>query len=208
MRRFPPTETSRARRLFHALAPCLTICLLALGVGCATMSHHDDQSTVRTTDAITVIVPESVEHHEVHHPLPPQCASGCDVVPPAMLLTLEEQALDALMAEVQSRPVGEESDALHQLLFYADQTRVQLDEDRGPLDEEHAAWLGRELAITSAEIAMRVRDEEGIIRASLPAREVPLGKKQHLSLEAPGYGALVASGTLLRVSTYYVWTRI
>jgi hypothetical protein len=205
----PLTPThARGRRVVRLIGCGLTLGGLALSVGCAADANARRTSTAPASDAVTVIVPDGVETHHVHHPLPAQCASGCDAVPPAMLMTLDDAQLDALLAEVQAAPVREESDALHQLLFYADQTRLRLEDTTAPLDAPHVAWLREELAVTRAEIAMRVRDEAGVVKASLPAREVPLGKKQHLSLEAPGYGALVASGTLLRVSTYYVWTRV
>jgi hypothetical protein len=181
-------------------ASLLLLSLLAFSTLCACASRQPRD--------IRVYVPEP-PHASKAHKLPPQCASGCAVVPDAVRKVLDDDALDALLVTYADSPAGEDSDALSELLFYASQTRARLAEDDRPtLPGDHEAVLRRELARTTARIELRVIDEHGQVRAWMDATRVPLGEKQHIHLDNKNLPGVTASGTVLRTSLYHLWTRI
>lgn len=164
--------------------------------------------TTPTPRDVRVYIPEGA-HVDKPHKLPSQCASGCSVKPDAARRVLSDEELDTLLTAYGQANPAEESEALNELLFYAGQARVRLDEPGRPqLSDAHLRFLGRELGRTTARIEMRVVDEHGVVRAWLPEKRVPLGEKQHLHLEDKALPGLIASGTVLRTSLYHLWTRI
>jgi hypothetical protein len=178
-----------------------TLVLLAtvLAVGCASVPKED---------GFSVFVPPAPGSSDPHV-LPSQCASGCDVKPKSVQRRLSDEEIDERLALVDATPVGSESDALDELLFYGAQVRARLGaEDAPTLSAAWHAFLTRELRRTYAVIEMRVVDENGEVRAWMAERRVPLGVKQHLHLDDKRLPGLEASGTVLRTSLYHLWTRI
>ena len=96
------------------------------------------------------------------------CTSGCTVSNhPTRELT--KPLFRQLLAEYAQQPIDETSPGLETLLYYGRQARQFLESDgTGPLDPERAAALRRELSRTHARISIRVVDEHGTVRASLP----------------------------------------
>lgn len=178
--------------------------LASLGVSaCTTSSPPPDRP-------ITVYVPgASAAPVDQHHPMPSQCASGCDVLPPALLVTLSDNAIAEHLAAYAKGAPDAPSQALDTLLFYASDTRAFLDAHPGALAQtRHRQTLQRELSRAQAEIELRVKDDSGVVRAFIPSLKVPLGQKQHLRLQHRALPGLVASGTVLRVGRDRLWTRI
>ena len=182
----------------------LSVSLLTLGVSaCATSSPPADRP-------IAVYVPgASAAPVDQHHPMPSQCASGCDVLPPALLVTLSAEAIAENLAAYAKGDPEAQSQALDTLLFYAADTRAFLDAHPSALSQTaHRQTLQRELSRAQAEIELRVKDDSGVVRAFIPSLKVPLGQKQHLRLQHRALPGLVASGTVLRVGRDRLWTRI
>lgn len=185
------------------------ICFALVLAACASPQMPGDE-----IGAFNVFVPTPPsDGHEVfaggaHHPIPKQCASGCDVAPAAIAEGISSQELEDAVRVFAAMPARMESVALDTLLFHAAATRDYLARGTGPLSAVHRARLERELARDHALIEFRLVDEHGVTRAWLEERAVPLGVKQHLDFAHERLPGLVASGTVVRVGTEHLWTRV
>ena len=136
------------------------------------------------------------------------CASGCAVSRhPTKELT--KTAFRQLLEQFEREPISEESHALETLLFFGRQTKELIMSDGiGPLDSQRAAALQHELSRTHALISIRVVDENGVVRSSLPPTSVPLDRRHVFSMNVNEVQPLVTSGTVKRVGLYHLWTRL
>ena len=187
----------------------LSALLAVLALGCATSSE-----TKPDVEAFNVFVPtppsDGQKHYAngAHHPIPKQCASGCDVAPATVLEGIDDEDLRAAFLTFAALPAGGESTALDTLLFHAVATTELMSQELLPLSPAHRARLLRELSRDHALISFRLVDEHGVTRAWLDERAVPLGIKQHLDFSHLRLPGLVASGTIVRVGTEHLWTRV
>jgi len=136
------------------------------------------------------------------------CASGCAVSRhPTKELT--KTVYRQLLGQFLREPISEDSHALESLLFYGRQTREMLSTvGIGPLDPQRAAVLQQELARTHAKISIRVVDENGVVRSSLPETSVSLDRRHVFSMNVNKVQPLVTSGTVKRVGLNHLWTRL
>lgn len=140
----------------------------------------------------------------------PAAAAGCDTsCESAHAHDLSDEDFALWLASYAADAPEEPGLALETLLFHGRHTREQLDRlGYGPLDEAHRAVLDRELARDAVVVEMRLLDEDGAVRALLPATEIPLVEKQHLALEGTGsLGQLITGGKVKRVGLAHLWTR-
>ena len=136
------------------------------------------------------------------------CASGCAASRhPTEELT--RARFEQLIAQYASDPMSEESLAFETLLYFGRQTREMLAQvDELALDPLRASVLARELAVTHAQISIRVVDEHGEIRTSLPPTSVPFDRRHVFDMDTNRVQPLVTSGTVKRVGLYHLWTRL
>lgn len=143
------------------------------------------------------------------HPHGPEvCPSGCAASRhPTSELT--GPRFRQLMAQFAHEPADETSPAFETLLYYGRQARKFVDsEGTSPLDPVRAAVLRRELSRTYARIAIRVVDQHGVIRTSLPPTRVPLDRRHVFEMETNNLQPLETSGTVKRVGLYHLWNRL
>lgn len=136
------------------------------------------------------------------------CASGCAVSHhPTERLT--RWRFQQLLADYAIEPLEEPGEAFETLLYFGRQASALLErEGTGALDPSRALLLQRELQRTSAEVSIRLVDESGIVRGSLPPTLVPLDRRHEFELEPHNLQPLIASGTVKRVGRDHVWTRL
>jgi hypothetical protein len=172
----------------------LTLSLLALvAAGCGTPQYQ-------------VIVPKPVQFSAAKKP---GCQGSC-MFTRAKADELSELQVDALLREASSKPVGEESEALDTLLFHDEETRQRLASGEAP--QLSPAWddfFRTELAKTQAYFTLRITDEHGQVRATVPETAMALGVKLHMEVEDGIHtGPFNANGTLVRVAKDRVWIRM
>jgi hypothetical protein len=136
------------------------------------------------------------------------CASGCAPnAHPTRPLTRSEY--ERLLKEFASQPISEESPALEALMYYNRQTRYFMDKyGTEPLDAERVALLRKELARDHAFVHIRVVDELGKIRVSMPPQRVPLDIRHEFYMDTHDLQPVVTSGTVKRVGLYHLWQRL
>ncbi len=136
------------------------------------------------------------------------CASGCAVSRhPTEELT--KTGYLQLLEQYLREPTNEDSEALEALLFYGRQTSAMIvNHGLGLLDRERAALLQDELKRTHAKIRIRVTDENGVVRSSLPQTSIPLDRRHVFLMDVNKVQPLVTSGTVKRVGLYHLWTRL
>ncbi len=136
------------------------------------------------------------------------CASGCAASRhPTDRLT--RPLFRRLMAQFAHQPADETSPAFETLLYYGRQAKEFVDsEGTSPLDPERAAVLRRELSCTHARISIRVVDEHGVVRTSLPPTRVPLDRRHVFEMDTNNLQPLQTSGTVKRVGLYHLWNRL
>ncbi len=136
------------------------------------------------------------------------CASGCALSRhPTERLT--DPQFEQLLADYAVEHTAEPGRALETLLYYGPQTAARLAHfGVGPLDSQHAALLQDELAYEHVDLSLRVVDEAGAVRASLPPTAVPLDRRHEFRLEPHNLQPLIASGTVKRVGHKHLWTRL
>jgi len=158
--------------------------------------------------------PELAPFVEIVAPEPPKnakasgCAAGCSLKDhPVEKLTLKKFN-QALVDYAASAPDAQ-SEGLERLLFHGEHTRELLQQyGAGPLPPAHRAFLSRELARTHAVVALRIVDDQGIVRASYGPQRVPIGHKEHLHADKlERIQPMEFNGTVMRVGLYHLWSR-
>jgi hypothetical protein len=136
------------------------------------------------------------------------CSSGCAVSRhPTGELTAP--VFRGLLSQFAREPMDETSRAFETLLFYGPQAKKLLDsEGSAPLDPVRASVLRGELSRTHARIAIRVLDEHGAVRTSLPPTRVPLDRRHVFVMDTHKVQPLETSGTVKRVGLYHLWNRL
>ena len=106
-------------------------------------------------------------------------------------------------------PMASASLPLETLLFYGGTTRDYLNGLEGlSLSTERRAFLLTELERDQVAIEMRVVDDQGRIRGTMQASDVPFGEKQHLRFKGTGtLGHLETGGRVKRVGLAHLWSR-
>ena len=145
---------------------------------------------------------------ELHHKVPEQCASGCNVPPEALRTRIDDELLIEHMQNFAARPIDEESKAVDNILFYAQQSKAILEAEVVHLPPAHLAYLERQLKRDRIEIALRLIDDEGVVRAELKKKIVPLAQKQSFRFVHKNLPGLISSGTTVRTGANYLWTRL
>jgi hypothetical protein len=136
------------------------------------------------------------------------CASGC-AASNHPTETLTKARFKQLMSEFSGQPIDETSLAYETLLYYGRQTSDLISsEGFGKLDPLRARALWHELTRTHALIAIRVVDEFGEVRTSLPPTKVPFDRRHVFDMDTNRVQPLVTSGTVKRVGLYHLWTRL
>lgn len=133
------------------------------------------------------------------------CLKGCavDPVPPP-----SADEIASLLEKVGVAAVGEASDAIEILLFHAEAVRSYVETKGTGLDPERDRHFRRELSRKHALVAMRIIDENGVVRARLDETRVPLGIKRHLKFDHyVRMQPLETNGTVVRVGLGHIWTR-
>ena len=136
------------------------------------------------------------------------CASGCAASHhPTEQLT--QSRFEQLLADYSVEPIDEAGEAFETLLYYGRQVTVLLERrGTGPLDSLRAVLLKQELARGHAEVSIRMVDESGVVRASLPPTLVPLDRRHEFELVPHNLQPLIASGIVKRVGRDHLWTRL
>ena len=136
------------------------------------------------------------------------CASGCAVSRhPTAKLTRSD--FRHLIEQFADDPIDETSKPYEELLFYGRQTLDMMNRyGVGALDENRENSLREELVRTQAKISIRVVDDDGEIRTSLPPTSVPLDRRHVFTMDVNNVQPLVTSGTVKRVGLYHLWTRL
>lgn len=137
------------------------------------------------------------------------CASGCAVSHhPTPRLTKDRSR--ALLAEYQQEPFDQESESLDALLYFGAQICFQLRNDslRDLLDADHLTYLEHELSRDRAIVSIRLLDQDGKVRAELPATGVPQHVRQVFECDVYDLQPLVCSGTVKRVGKNHIWQRL
>ncbi|MCP4804601.1 MAG: hypothetical protein GY913_07210 [Proteobacteria bacterium] len=169
--------------------------MLALLLACAT-------PTVETAEASAESAPSgSVD--------PADCKTTCSLGDHVEDDHLDHGQIGALFEMWNEQPVGEPTIELETLLFYAPDVLEHLAERGSPeLDTVHQAFLTRELARDRATMEMRLLAEDGTVRGTLVARDIPLKEKQHITFEGTGsLGHLETGGKVKRVGLDHLWSR-
>ena len=136
------------------------------------------------------------------------CASGCAASDhPTKELT--QRRFLQLLVDYSSEEIDPPGKAFEMLLYFGRQTRSLIgSEGTGSLDPLRVAVLKRELSYTHAVVSIRLVDEAGAVRASLPPTSVPLDRRHEFELESYDLRSLIASGTVKRVGRDHLWTRL
>lgn len=136
------------------------------------------------------------------------CASGCAASRhPTEELTRGH--FRRLLAEYSVESIEEPGEALETLLYFGRQAAAWLERDGAvPLDPVRANLLRYELKHDYAEVSIRLVDETGDVRASLPRTRVPLDRRHEFNLQPRNLQPLIASGTVKRVGRDHLWTRL
>ena len=150
--------------------------------------------------------------HDAHAMFEPHgeevCASGCAASRHPTKLLSEEYYLQ-LLSEVSIEPMDRTNNALESLLYYGAQTRMFIDSiGTGALDSDRARFLAEQLGVTHAKIAIRVTDEEGIVRTWLDPTRVPFDRRHVFEMQTNQLQPLVTSGTIKRVGLDHIWVRL
>lgn len=137
------------------------------------------------------------------------CQGGCSLVRHKED-ELTPAQIDALLRELDGRPVGEESLALDTVLFHDAEVRRRLASPDVPaISLAWRAWLDRELARQIAYFSLRITDERGRVRAQVPETAMALGSKLHMQVnDGDGTGPFNANGTVVRVGRDHLWIRM
>ncbi|MCH8923966.1 MAG: hypothetical protein IIA67_12560 [Planctomycetes bacterium] len=136
------------------------------------------------------------------------CSSGCAASShPTEKLTREN--FQQLLRRFAVEPMDETSLAFETLLYYGRQTRDMLaGQSSTGLDPLREELLRRELRRTHAKVSIRLVDEEGQVRASLPPTKVPLDRRHEFKMDVQRVQPLITSGTIKRVGLYHIWARL
>ena len=153
-------------------------------------------------------IPPPIAHRPVPEQ-PPACAAGC-AADPAPIPLLGLKTFNDLLDAFADDPMTGESDALETLLFHGERALELLRRGgAGPLDDERAAFLQRELTRTHALVEVRLVDEAGRERARFQPHRVLLGERVHTGFdETFDLQPLDYSGTVRRVGLHHLWTRL
>jgi hypothetical protein len=180
---------------FALLGVCVLL-LAGLGVGGWLLLAPDEPVPPREV----VIVDRTVT------PPKARCASCGDARHPTPELL--EAEFHKLMAQYAADNLTD-SEALDSLCFYGVQTRDMLAvHGTGPLDDDRAAFLRREVTRTHAYLSVRVIDDAGVERVTMMRKRVPFDIRCHH--EVDGVNDVTPpsiSGTLKRVGLYHIWAR-
>jgi hypothetical protein len=136
------------------------------------------------------------------------CASGC-AYNAAPTPKLSKEKYRQLLEQFAREPMDASSFALESLLYFNRQTRVLMaSEGTSPLDPAREAFLRSELQKTHAYIEIKMVDEYGVVRTSLPPTWVPLDRRHLFDMDETDLQDLETSGTVKRVGLDYLWTRL
>jgi hypothetical protein len=195
-------------RLVDSLVPPIKLDGFALsGDGGRPLGHHIEPGQGGLISVLDFDF-TSGQRAEFHAHGEKVCASGCAASShPTEKLT--EEVFRRLLSQYAHDPIDETSLALETLLYYGRQSQAMLRQLGGqPLDTLREEVLRKELTRQHAKVQIRVVDEEGEVRSSLPATRVPLDRRHVFSMKVNRVQPLVTSGTVKRVGLYHLWTRL
>jgi hypothetical protein len=175
---------------------------LALVAGLAVASHRPDEPR-------DVALPARNPDPVVDGAATPTCVSGCGVAADGSSeLTLAEYR--SLIKLYAREALGSEPRALETLLFHAEHTLRHVEAiGLSGLDDEHAAFLMRELGRDHGALEVRLLGTDGTVRLRLEPNAFPIGRKQHVRPEhVVDMAPPELSGTLQRVGLDHIWTRL
>lgn len=135
------------------------------------------------------------------------CQAGCLYVPGPGIS--DDAVLDNMKA-LRNVPVGEEAEALDNLLFYDEDTRrVIAKGDPLPLTADWQAFLVKQLLKRNVIFQLRVVDDEGKVRATVEPTLMALGVKRHMdTTNNVKVQPIDANGTMVRVGLNHIWYRM
>lgn len=135
------------------------------------------------------------------------CASGCALSRhPTPLLT--KKKFVELCKQYRAEEPKLESRSLDSLIFYGSQTARHLNTNPAALPKEHTAFLSHQLAASQLIVEIRVIEEGGRVRVSLPPTKVPQHIRQEFAMDVADLNTTITSGTLKRVGLNHVWQRL
>ena len=135
------------------------------------------------------------------------CASGCALSRhPTPVLT--KKRFMELCKQYRAEKPRVESQSLDSLIFYGSQTARQLKSNPAALPKEHTAFLSRQLDESQLIVELRVIEEGGRVRVSLPPTKVPQHIRQEFAMDVADLNTAITSGTLKRVGLNHVWQRL
>ena len=136
------------------------------------------------------------------------CASGCAASNhPTERLTRKH--FEQLIRRYAVGPMDETDLAFETLLYYGRQTReMMVGQSFSVLDPLRLEVLRHELRRPGAKVSIRLVDDEGNVRASLPPTKVPFDRRHEFKMDTNRVQPLITSGTIKRVGLYHIWARL
>ena len=189
-----------------------------LSLSGAVALNRDDDATVEAAQRESSFVApialpivsnrNQVRSRATSHPHGKQlCASGCAVSRhPTQLLT-KKRFLE-LCKQYRADEPGVDSESLDSLIFYGSQTVRHLKMNPSALPRKHFAFLSQQLDLSQLIVELRVIEEGGRVRVSLPPTKVPQHIRQEFAMDVADLNTTITSGTLKRVGLNHVWQRL
>ncbi|HJN76049.1 MAG TPA: hypothetical protein QGF58_19110 [Myxococcota bacterium] len=136
------------------------------------------------------------------------CKTTCSLGDQQEHIHLSDEEIEVLLQDWALQPIGEPTIELETLLFYFHDTEDWLADNVAPVDYAHLAFIERELARDHVTVEMRLLDEDGEVRGTLPPTDIPLKEKQHIVFDGTGsLGHLETGGKVKRVGLDHLWSR-
>ena len=161
------------------------------------------------TDFVSFLDKLNLDPRASFHPHGEQvCASGCAASNhPTERLTRKH--FEQLLRRYAVGPMDETNLAFETLLFYGRQTREMMaGQSDSVLDPLRLEVLRHELRRPGAKVSIRLIDDEGNVRASLPPTKVPFDRRHEFKMDTIRVQPLITSGTIKRVGLYHIWARL
>lgn len=161
------------------------------------------------TDLVSLLDEFSPDPRASFHPHGEQvCASGCAASNhPTERLTRKH--FEQLIRRYAVGPMDETDLAFETLLYYGRQTReMMVGQSLSVLDPLRLEVLRHELRRPGAKVSIRLVDDEGNVRASLPPTKVPFDRRHEFKMDVERVQPLITSGTIKRVGLYHIWARL
>jgi hypothetical protein len=144
---------------------------------------------------------------DIPTPIDFACAGGCETDGHDYVGELDEATFDAILAGLAGPENADREEAMDQAVFYGPRLLAWLDtKGAGTLGDDEERALRAQVGRTDVDIELRLTTDAGEVVGS-GTFEAPVGLKQHLTLDAPGYGYTTVNGTVVRTAVGHLWSR-